>query len=111
MKSNPTHALQYRQGDIFFRQVESIHPNARQVQNEGPLILAEGEATGHHHAILKPENVTLYRQGKDAVFLRVAEREATVSHPEHAPIVLPMGDYEMIRQREYQPEANRHVFD
>lgn len=50
----------YRQGDILLLRVEAIHEKATPVKTEGPIILAEGEATGHHHAVHETEGVTLY---------------------------------------------------
>jgi len=44
---------QGRQGDVLLRRVEHIPENVTPVPREnGRIILAHGEATGHAHAIL-----------------------------------------------------------
>lgn len=74
----------------------------------GEVVLAEGEATGHRHAIADPD-VELLRV-LDELYLRV-DGAATLEHQEHDPIPLPTGSYRVVRQREYAPEAPRPVFD
>ncbi|MGH9523996.1 MAG: hypothetical protein ACRD3E_15850 [Terriglobales bacterium] len=43
--------------------------------------------------------------------MRVGSDGVRIVHEEHAPIVLPPGDYEIVRQREYSPEEIRNVAD
>jgi hypothetical protein len=44
-------------------------------------------------------------------YLRI-DRQSTLSHEEHAPIVLPAGTYEIVIQREYDPTLiSRPVVD
>jgi len=45
------------------------------------------------------------------MWVEVAEQPAILDHPEHADIDLPVGIYEVRRQREYSPSANRYVYD
>jgi hypothetical protein len=72
-------------------------------------VLARGEATGHAHAV-EASRAELYRGRSGRFFLRLAG--ATVlEHEEHAPIELPAGCYEVIRQREYRPGRIRRVAD
>ena len=73
----------------------------------GRVVVAEGEHSGHAHA-LAPERARLFRQGR---LLRVEEGGASLSHEEHAPILLPKGDYQIRRQREYDPRASRPAAD
>jgi hypothetical protein len=111
-ENNPsTPVPHFRQGDILLLRVEAIHEKAKPVKANGPIILAEGEATGHHHAVYETEGVTLYRRRTGEMFLEVAKPEAEVRHPEHGPITLPEGRYEVLRQREYDPERIRRVLD
>lgn len=99
---------QYRQGDVFIEEVESIPDGTTHAQKGGVIVLAEGEATGHAHTI---------RSKSASVFTRSAEmflslpRGGRVSHQEHAPITLPAGKYRVVRQREYSPEEIRNVAD
>lgn len=102
----------YRQGDVLIIPVQDIPDGAKPIAREsGRLILAHGEATGHAH-VVEGEATFLAADIEDLErrFLRV-EEEAEVVHDEHDAIVLPPGDYEVVRQREYAPEAPRMVAD
>lgn len=103
----------FRQGDVLIIPVEQIPAKAKRVEREqGRVILAHGEATGHAHAIFDAD-VELFETA-DAVdrWLRVQSPQgAPVVHDEHAPIVLPKGDYLVRRQVEYSPGAIRQVAD
>lgn len=92
----------YRQGDVLIRPITSLPDGLQPVPLEdGRVILAHGEATGHAHAVLGDvEFLAADLDDLEQRFLRV-EREAQVVHDEHATITLPPGEYEIIRQREY----------
>lgn len=103
-------STQYRQGDVFITRVQKIPADAKAAaRDSGRIVLAYGEATGHAHAVLD-EDVRLLATG-DRRFLEVGDKGATVKHEEHAPVSLPPGKYEVIRQREYSPEEIRNVAD
>ena len=94
---------QYRQGDVLIEQVEAIPAEAR--RRRGRAVLAAGEATGHAHvleAVGEETTVELLELG-DRLLARILGGDARVVHQEHAPIVLPPGDYEIVRQREFVP--------
>lgn len=97
---------QYRQGDVFLVKVASIPKDALPVA--GRTILAHGEMTGHAHEI-KSKHATLFEHAGER-FLQVT-KPVVLRHQEHAPISLPVGDYRVVRQREYSPEAIRNVSD
>lgn len=101
----------YRQGDVLLVRIDAIPEGGRAVEAEdGRLILARGEVTGHHHsvAMVAAELVDVEARG---VFLRIMEATPLV-HQEHAAIVLEPGTYEVRRQREYEPgELPRQVAD
>ena len=100
---------QYRQGDVFLVAVDSVPSKATQLKRrDGKLILAEGEATGHAHAIKSPRARLLEHAG--LIYL-VLLAKAKLLHEEHAPIELPPGQYLVKRQREYTPERIRNVAD
>lgn len=102
----------YRQGDILLIPVRSIPDGATSVQREnGRVVLAYGEATGHVHAIADPEAELLAVSEQADRWLRVRTQVAQLSHQEHGTITLPAGNYIVRRQREYQPEAVRYVAD
>jgi len=93
----------FRQGDVLIASIAELPRDARPVsREEGRIILAHGEVTGHAHAIVEPD-VELYEKDGD-YFIRVS-RTAVVRHEEHNPISLDRGDYRVIRQREYVPGA------
>lgn len=109
--SNKTH---YRQGDVMVRKVGTIPAAATEVQNEGRIVLAHGEVTGHAHAIGIEEAAEFtFAEAGSIVrrFLKVFDKGAKLKHEEHATIPLPPGLYEIVQQREYTPEAIRNVAD
>jgi hypothetical protein len=75
----------------------------------GRVILAYGEVTGHHHS-LSAETSTLYRVEDRGMMLEVRE-PSILEHQEHGPINVAPGVYWVVRQREYTPGAVRRVFD
>jgi hypothetical protein len=94
-----------RQGDVLLRpvpdQTMNISPRPARVKPEqGLLILAKGEATGHHHAVAESD-AELVRQGEK--LLLWVEQSARLTHQEHREIELPGGLYEVIPQREFVP--------
>lgn len=98
----------YRQGDVLVERITTIPTEAVKQEPKGRIILALGEATGHHHS-LDMDAADWWKLGEEQ-FLNVA-KAATVTHQEHGPIELSPGRYRVIRQREYSPEAIRNVAD
>jgi hypothetical protein len=88
----------YRQGDVSIMAVNGVPKQARKVKGE--LILARGEVTGHAHRIVEGR-AFLYRLVTGILYLRVLSEFAKLYHEEHEDIVLPQGDYEVRRQREW----------
>jgi hypothetical protein len=104
--------VQYRQGDVLLCAVDEIPPRAKRVPRDGDrVVVAEGELTGHAHAF-PAKGVRLFREkGGQRTFLTVAAGGARLSHEEHGSILVPAGQYELRRQREYSPAAPRRVRD
>lgn len=103
----------YRQGDVLIIPVKSIAKALTLVEREqGRVILAHGEVTGYAHAI-KDKRATLFRDPKLAtIFLQVkGDDSVALEHDEHRTIQIPPGNYQVIRQREYAPDAIRNVAD
>lgn len=111
MPSNETFIV--RQGDVLICRVKSIPAKVEPVAREnGRVVLAHGEVTGHAHAIKSPKAALFRDPALAAVFLHVTGDEpALLEHEEHSTIALPPGNYEVIRQREYSPEEIRQVAD
>lgn len=102
----------YRQGDVLLRTVGSIPTTAKIIEPEnGLVILAHGEQTGHHHSFAANEFVSLYGHENDGPRFIDVKRPSALVHQEHSPIELPVGVYEVIRQREYTPAAIVQVRD
>lgn len=83
----------YRQGDVLLRQVSKLPAKATSVKNEGRIVLAQGEVTGHAHAIdaAEAEEFTMDEAaGAVRRFLKVFSLGGTVRHEEHAAIPLPV---------------------
>lgn len=102
--------MQARQGDIYFEAIPEIPTDAKKVKARGRYIIAEGEATGHHHSVAVMPDVEMFERA-GTLYLRVQRDDVKVEHQEHGPIDLPSGTYRVTRQREYHPEAIRQVAD
>jgi hypothetical protein len=93
----------YRQGDVLLRRVSEIPDGLLPVAlDKGRVVLAYGEVTGHAHAVVGDvELLASDLKEMEVRFLRVESEMAEVVHEEHGTITLPVGDYEVVRQREY----------
>lgn len=103
----------YRHGDVLINPIKEIPKKLKRVpRDNGRVILAYGEVTGHAHAICAPEkSVTLFQHPDGGTYLRVVGAPAELTHEEHATITLPPGYYRIGHQREYFPEEIRRVVD
>jgi hypothetical protein len=104
--------FQARQGDVFIERIEAKEPEGEEIpKDNGRVVLAYGEVTGHAHAI-KSDGARLFFLDKNKGLRRLVVKRATaLKHEEHGPISLPAGDYAVIQQREYTPEEIRNVAD
>ena len=96
----------YRHGDVVIIKADGIPKKSKKLNH---LVLAEGEVTGHAHRVRGSEVELLEFEGN--IFLSVKSDDAKVTHEEHKEIDLPVGDYEIRIQREYEPEGWRNVQD
>jgi hypothetical protein len=103
----------YAQGDLLIERVDDVEPSGTLMSTDqsGVFVLAEGEFTGHRHAI--HERVTMFRDdslardiptGLYVGHIKVESGPATIVHEEHAPITLLEGSYRVRRQRELEPK-------
>lgn len=104
----------YRQGDVLIAEaaipegasfVPRRQNRARFKEVRRGIVLAAGEATGHHH-VVTGAGARLYEEGGRR-FLHVPEAGAGVEHEEHDTLMLAPGDYEISGQREYDPPAEQ----
>ena len=107
---------QVRQGDVFLRPTTAQPTVAAKPLDNGRVILAYGEVTGHAHTVVDAEVDTaippaaLFEEADGTVLLLV-DRPCALTHQEHGTIMLAPGAYRVTRQREYSPEAIRNVSD
>jgi hypothetical protein len=110
----------YAQGDLLLERVADRSPSGTIVENveAGPIIVAEGEASGHSHAFY--DRVTMFRDDRLARdiptglyvgHVRIEAPSARLQHEEHGTLTLPQGTYRVRRQREFQPQDARIVVD
>lgn len=105
-KSKKSAPVQYRQGDVLLTS-RPIPSNSVPVERdeETPLVLQEGELTGHAHRI-PSRHAQLYRSESDARYMRVmGPAPVGLIHEEHTEIKIPPGDYEITIHSEYRPGA------
>ncbi len=129
-KTNST-PWQARQGDVFLERIDSV-PVGKEIPRDaqGRIVLAHGEATGHAHVVRHPK-AKLFELAEDHTkdgdevwanvvgILRLAgTKTAALMHdcpgqaqPDHNPIPTPAGDYVVIQQMQYTPEAIVPVAD
>lgn len=93
-----------RQGDILIVPASRSDlrgaKRVKRIRNVG-FIVAEGEATGHHHKISTRGVKMFERNG--TLFLEVPAGGAEFEHDEHDTLTIPRGIHEVRRQREYVP--------
>lgn len=107
----------YRQGDVLIKRVRAIPTGAKpKARDNGRVVLAWGEQTGHLHQILvadrlpAADDAVLLTVAESATFLRLAKK-AQLVHEEHAAIDLAPGTYEIVHQREWTPWGEKRVLD
>ncbi len=109
-------AKNYRQGDVLMFGVSKDDAKRRfpkgwqkNMRHKTDNIIIEGETTGHMHEVI---NGKLYEDPKKkGVMILEAEAGCKVIHPEHGPIDMPKGIYEIDIQREYDGKDARKVKD
>ena len=89
----------YRQGDVLVFQLRKPKKGpitAYGFKPKADNIIIEGEITGHKHEVV---NGKLYE--KDGKIVVEAEKGCILKHPDHNPIALPAGVFEIKIQEEY----------
>ncbi len=97
-----------RHGDVLLKQIDKIPASAKTLKDK---VLAYGEATGHSHRF-EDNSVVTRLSFDDKLYLQVG-MPSTIIHEEHDSIIVPVGEYEQIQEREYDPfiESIRAVVD
>lgn len=99
-----------RQGDVLLRPCRK--PNDLKPHSE--KILARGEATGHHHAVINGEVFVdhlgrLFVHATPSTKLRHQDERGAVA--DHLELDVPAGYYAVVIEEEYTPEGLRRVED
>lgn len=104
-----------RQGDVLLISVDAIPKEAKKQPQKGrKVVLALGEATGHHHRFEfmdTSHNVKLYVADGGARYVHVTKGGAELLHEEHSTVKVPAGKYLLPQQVEYTPAELRRVAD
>lgn len=102
----------FRQGDVYLIPVATVPAGTSDVPREdGSVVLAWGEVTGHRHQITAPQ-ATLVRTADDERFLRIVGSGAVLTHEEHASIQIAPGEYRVVIGREFTADMEaRQVVD
>ena len=101
----------YQQGDVL-KIIDTMPAGAKKINPASRgWVLAEGEATGHAHAVTDTDTCEMYEL--DGVLYLRALKDTVVRHEEHGKIELPEGDYYIGTVREYDhfAEEVRNVAD
>lgn len=101
---------QLRQGDVLLHPVECIPEDAVRQKHQKRLVLAEGEVTGHAHAIRAQAKQLRHFTNGSEVYLEV-NFPVTLEHEEHGPLTLEPGCYQVRRQVEEWMDEVRQVAD
>jgi hypothetical protein len=102
----------FRQGDVLIMSVKDVPTDCEPIESEnGVTTVMLGEATGHHHSFYEPVFFKEEIKTKRRFIVIPGGKTVALKHQEHAPIELPPGNYEVIRQREFEDEGWRRVND
>lgn len=101
---------QYRQGDVLVTPIQTIPTSAKPVTSRKRIVLAEGEVTGHCHAIdYSAKQMQVLADGSQ-LYLRV-KQPVVLTHQEHSAATIEPGDYMVVRQVEMWLDEVRQVAD
>ena len=93
-----------RQGDLLFIPQQETAQHVLDFAVAGKRkngVIAEGEATGHHHRVATIEDATVFQAYND-VYVKVGPNGVSIVHEEHGPVKLaPETTYKVNRAREY----------
>jgi gentisate 1,2-dioxygenase len=111
---------QAAQGDLMLRRIDKLPANAKPIAAENGVFVVAHSETGHNHVIDHKPNVQWYGTDDPMVsYLQVIEATDETEtllrhlrgHDTHKTIVIPVGVFEVRRQREHTPEGWRRVED
>jgi hypothetical protein len=100
-----------RQGDVLLVRRSRLGAGARELPREnGAVVLAHGEVTGHMHLLRGPQ-VTMFRDDRGHEYVTVKDAPEALVHDEHTALGIPPGAFELAAQVEYTPGPPQIVAD
>jgi len=95
--------MYFQQGDVLLKSIDSVPSDAKDVAPRGRgLILAEGEVTGHYHAVPMEEvDDDIHMYEKNGTLYLSSTKDFTVEHDEHHTQSIPAGTYKIGIVKEY----------
>lgn len=107
-----------QQGDVLIKRITDLPKSLKTVEpksvggNNPRHILAEGEVTGHAHAIDIADGICLLESDDGTLYLK-NDSDVTIKHEEHKHLQVPPGMWEIGNVVEYDPleEEIRRVAD
>ena len=102
-----------RQGDILIVPCDAIPATAVPVEPRGGrLIVALGEATGHHHSFPHRPQIAMFRDdGAGGGLFIQADAPIALEHQEHSALIVERGTHRVINQRTFAAGMVRAVVD
>lgn len=96
----------FEQGDVLIKEVKTVPAEAKSIENK---VLAHGES-GHIHQF-RGNTAQMFVLNENT-YMKVF-RDTPIEHEEHKTIILPPGDYQIDRVKEYDHfiEEARYVAD
>ena len=102
---------QIRQGDVLLVRTEQVVTGETEHHDNGELVLAHGEVTGHKHRFVCDVDAGEVVASRAARQLTLVQTRALL-HEEHSPIEIPAGRYDLPRQTEWTDDLEpRQVQD
>lgn len=91
-----------RQGDVLLIRKDKPQGAGLLPRENGSVVLAHGEVTGHMHQLRGPQVTHYMDSGHE--YLTVKDRPELLVHEEHSAIPVSNGDFELAQQVRYTPE-------
>jgi hypothetical protein len=103
----------YRHGGLLLVAVRKAPAGERRARENGRLVLAHGEVTGHAHVITdeQAELVELVTPNEaiELYLLVHGTQPVVLTHEEHDTLLIEPGNYQVRRQREYAPKEIQEI--
>lgn len=106
---------QLQQGDVLLNSIDKLPSGLKaRAKDQRGVVLAEGEVTGHYHAIANEEGVSILDGPNGTMYLvNETAHDVVINHQEHKPISVPPGNHEIkiVQEHDYLTEMVRPVQD